>query len=86
MASPHNEIKIVKSARILGHMCTANSNTNTAINDRLNKGEAGRYKIRRSFIADKNIDNKLKINFPNSLIGTILTYSIIPFKCTCASI
>ena len=40
-------------------MCTTNS-SNTAITDRVNKSKPDWYKIRRSFITNKQIKNKLK--------------------------
>ena len=86
MEPPYSEIKIVNSAKIHGHMCTTNTNINSSIYDRLNNGEDAWCKVRRSSLTDKNINNKIKINFPNSPIRTILTYGIVPFKYSSDSI
>ena len=76
---PYNDINIVKAAKILGHMCTTNTDINTAIDDRLDTGKADWCEMRRSFITDEQIANKLQIKFFETLTRAVVTYGIALF-------
>jgi len=57
---PYNNTNIVSNAEIVGNMRTANNSTDTAIANRLNKGQADWYCVRRSFVTNKHLNIKLK--------------------------
>ena len=72
------------NGKIPGHKMTGKENTNETIDDRIPKANDAWVKIRRSFINDKNIDTRLRIQLFGALIGSILLYrlNIIPLNTT----
>ena len=80
MENPYDDIQIANSAEILGRACTVNKSINKAIKDRLDTGKADWGNIRKPFIADKQIKNKLQINFPNSLSLSHSDYTSLQYR------
>jgi len=57
-------------------MNTNNNNTNEAIQDRLSKGNTAWRNIKNSYIPNKTLDTKLRLQLYDTLIGSILLYSL----------
>ena len=81
---PYNKIECVKTSKILGHIMNTTNNLNEAVEDRIQKAKAAWRYIRNSIITNKNISKKLRLMLFDSLITSILLYSlhIIPMNKT----
>ena len=79
---PYNKIKYVRKCKILGHMMTADSKMNEAVDDRLNKAKGAWEMMNKKLLVNKSIKPNIKIRLFNALILRILLYGlqILPLK------
>ena len=79
---PYNKINFVEKAKLLGHMMSADNKMDTAVTDRIQKATQSWAAIKKNKILHKDVNSKLKIRLYNSLIQTVLLYSlqIIPLN------
>ena len=69
-----------KISKILGHIANANNNLNEAVDERIQKANDAWNNIRNSVITDKNINKKLRLMLCESLITSILLYSLLEVR------
>ena len=70
------KINCVTTAKILGHIINTNESMDEAIKDRLKKAKNAWYAIKNKYITNKEINTKLRLQLFDSLIGSILLYSL----------
>ena len=70
------EIKCDTKSKILGHIMNTDNNMNEAIQDRLLKSNNARVGIKNPYIANKEIDTRLRLTLYDTIIGSILLYSM----------
>ena len=75
LPEPYNKINIVTKAKVLGHIMTAKNNITETLDNRLQSARIAWKSIKKSFITNQNIDTRLRLNYYNALITTILLYS-----------
>ena len=71
-----SKIKCVTTAKILGHVINTNESMDEAIKDRLKKAKNAWHAIKNKYITNKEINTKLRLQLFDSLIGSILLYSL----------
>ena len=72
----YSNIKYVNKGKILGHLMTADSKMDQAVNDRLNKAKYAWILINKKIIFNKQLDSYLKIRLYKAFIASILYYGL----------
>ena len=73
---PYNKIKCSNKAKILGHIMSTSNNLNDAITDRLKKANVAWNLTRKHLLGITDININLRILLFESLVTSILTYSL----------